>query len=200
MSSTYLTGTGTRAILKRYIAPMFVLATGVWSMVVSLDVPERFRRWDSGRSYRRLRGARDRRDGRPADDCEQVRPRHAEDDDVREVHDVDLVREDDPQGHADPDAQHGDQGDLDEEHGQHHPLREADGPQGADLRAPLDDGAQRDDGQAGDSDEQAHRQVRFHECEDLLRRVERRTDLLADVNRLQPVREERPLQDRPEAN
>src|SRR3989454_12374351 len=136
----------------------------------ALDVPPGFRRRDAGPADGGLGRARNGRDGRNPDDQREVRPRHTEYDDVREVHDVDLVRQDDPEGDPDPDPQDRDQGDLDEERRQDHSPREADRPQRPDLRPSLDDGAERDHREARDPDAESARRVRLHEGEDLRRR------------------------------
>src|SRR5439155_131044 len=91
---------------------------------------------------------------------------------VREIHQVDLVREDDPQGDPDPDTEDRDQRDLEQEHGENHPTGEADGSKRTNLRATLDDRSERDHGESRDPDEEADAEVRLHQGEDLLGRVE----------------------------
>src|ERR671937_2494678 len=103
----------------------------------SLDVPQRLGRRQARRLDSRLGRARDRGHGGEADDQEEAVPRHAERDDVREVHGPDLVREDDSEGDADPDPEDRDQRDLEEEYGEDHPSGEADCAEGPNLRASL---------------------------------------------------------------
>src|SRR5438270_10716808 len=115
-----------------------------WAL--SLDIPQGLRGGNARGTDGRLRGARDRGNGRHADDEEETIPGDTEHDDVREVHDVDLVREDDPQGDPDPDTKDRNQRDLEQEHGQNHPTGEPDGSKRTNLRATLDDGSERDHG------------------------------------------------------
>src|SRR5438034_11317938 len=117
---------------------------------LSLDVPQRLRGGNARGTDGRLRGARDRGNRRHADDEEETIPGYTEYDDVREVHEVDLVREDDPQGDPDPDTEDRDQRDLEQEHGENHPTGEADGSKRTNRRATLVDRSHREHGEARD--------------------------------------------------
>src|SRR3989441_7897081 len=123
--------------------------------VLSLDVSQRLRGGNARGADGRLRGARDRGNRRDADDEEETIPGDTEHDDVREVHEVDLVRGDDPQGDPDPDTEDRNQRDLEQEYGQNHPRGEPDGSKRTNLRATLDDGSERDHGETRDPDQEA---------------------------------------------
>src|SRR5438309_883930 len=119
--------------------------------------------------------------------------------DVREVNEVDLVCEEDPQGDPDPDAEDGDQRDLEQEHGEDHPTGEADRSKRTNLRATLDDRSEGDHREPRDPDKESDAEVRLHQREDLLRGVEGSADLFADIDRLQSVREEDAFEIGPES-
>src|SRR5437879_5956321 len=166
---------------------------------LSLDVPQRLRGGNARGTDGRLRGARDRGNRRHADDEEETIPGDTEHDDVREVHEVDLVCEDDPQGDPDPDTEDGDQRDLEQEYGEDHPTGEADRSKRTNLRATLDDRSEGDHREPRDPDKESDAEVRLHQREDLLRGVEGSADLFADIDRLQSVREEDAFEIGPES-
>src|SRR5437879_12959909 len=113
-----------------------------WAL--SLDIRQGVGRRNARGTDGRLRGARDRGNRRHADDEEETIPGDTEHDDVREVHQVDLVREDDPQGDPDSDTEDRNQRDLEQAHGEDHSTGEADGSHGTTLYPTLDDRSQRD--------------------------------------------------------
>src|SRR5437879_10238836 len=139
---------------------------------LSLDVPQGLRGGNARGTDGRLRGARDRGNRRHADDEEETIPGDTEHDDVREIHQVDLVREDDPQGDPDSDTEDRNQRDLEQEHGEDHPAGEADGSKGTNLCATLDDRSERDYRETRDPDEESDSEVCLHQRDDLLRSVE----------------------------
>src|SRR5256714_6310383 len=132
---------------------------------LSLDVSQRLRGGNARGTDGRLRGARDRRNRRHPDDEEETIPGDTEHDDVREIHQVDLVRENDAQGHPDPDTEYRDQPDLEQKHREDHPTGEADRSKGTNLHATLDDGPERDHRETRDPDEEADAEVRLHQRE-----------------------------------